>query len=178
MHDLGVVPGTNCSFPFWINASGQVVGDGGNDCAYGFLWEGGGPMVDLNTLISSQSGFSISGAPGVSAVYINDQGEIFGKGTPAGCDDAEVCGHDYVLIPCDENHPGIEGCDYSLVDSAAAAEVPPARTRQQRRILPRCPRAERALDCDPRCNLPGSGPRRRLMRGRTSVIGVPLRRSR
>ena len=128
MHDLGVVPGTNCSFPFWINASGQVVGDGGNDCAYGFLWEGGGPMVDLNTLISSQSGFSISGAPGVSAVYINDQGEIFGKGTPAGCDDADVCGHDYVLIPCDENHPGIEGCDYSLVDSAAAAEVPPART--------------------------------------------------
>jgi probable HAF family extracellular repeat protein len=120
MHDLGVVPGTNCSYPFWINASGQIVGIGGNDCVDGFLWENGGPMVDLNSLISNKSGFDITAA--VAAVYINDQGEIIGKGTPAGCDDADTCGHVYLLIPCDENHPGIEGCDYSLVDLAARTQ--------------------------------------------------------
>ena len=126
MHDLGVVPGTNCSFPFWINARGQIVGIGGNDCYDGFLWEDGGPMVDLNTLVSNKSGFSIT-APGgqgfAGGIYINDNGEIFGRGIPAGCNDAAVCGHDFVLIPCDENHPGIEGCDYSRVDATPAAQV-------------------------------------------------------
>jgi probable HAF family extracellular repeat protein len=128
MHDLGVVPGTNCSYPSWINAREQIVGIGGNDCADGFLWEDGGPMVDLNSLVTSSNGFSITAA--VAAAYINDEGEIFGRGTPAGCDDADVCGHDYLLIPCDENHPGIEACDYSLVDAAAATRVSPAHTMQ------------------------------------------------
>ena len=91
-------------------------------------------MVDLNTLISNESGFSIT-APGgqgfAGGVYINDSGEIFGRGIPAGCNDAEVCGHDFVMIPCDENHPDIEDCDYSLVDTAVPTRESSASTTQE-----------------------------------------------
>ena len=119
--DLGALPGDNCANPFWINASGQVVGHGGTNCeGRGFLSENSGALIDLNTLIASDDGFSIT-----DATYINDRGEIIGQGLPTGCTDADTCGHTYVLIPCDENHPNIEGCDYSGVD-AATAEI---RTR-------------------------------------------------
>jgi probable HAF family extracellular repeat protein len=113
MHDLGALDG--CSFALAINNADQVVGNwGGPQCKEGaFLWENGGPMVDLNTLVSSASGLSVA-----AAFLINNLGEIVGSS-------ADVTGNLYamLLIPCDENHPGIEGCDYSLVDSATAAEV-------------------------------------------------------
>lgn len=54
---------------------------------------------------------------------INDGGEIAGSS-------ADVNGNSYaiLLIPCDENHPSVEGCDYSLVDPDTTAQVrtPPA----------------------------------------------------
>ncbi|MGH9774991.1 MAG: hypothetical protein ACRD50_08605 [Candidatus Acidiferrales bacterium] len=116
--DLGTLGSDTCSFASSINARGQVVGDSkpgcGPDSDRGFLWENGS-IFDLNTLI-----------PAGSALYlqfidtINDRGEITGTG-------ADVSGneHAFLLIPCDENHPGIEGCDYSPVDAATAAEVSP-----------------------------------------------------
>lgn len=68
-------------------------------------------MADLNTLIPPDSSMHLSWA-----VYINDRGEITGYGVlPNG----DV--HTFLLIPCEENHADVEGCDYDMVDEAAAA---------------------------------------------------------
>ncbi len=76
-------------------------------------------MVDLNTLVPSNPGLVLW-----NALYINDRGEIAAQGTLSNGDD-----HSFVLIPCDENHPGVESCDYSMVDAATAAAQSPARLR-------------------------------------------------
>jgi hypothetical protein len=50
-----------------------------------------------------------------NAFNINDRGEILAKAAPIGFapnDDADL-GHLVLLIPCDERHPNIEGCDHS-----------------------------------------------------------------
>ncbi len=109
MHDLGAIQG--CAAALAINVRSQVVGNWGDfpNCDVGaFLWEDGGPIVDLSTLISPPTKLS------VLVIGINDRGEIAGN-----ADNANDIGHAILLIPCDENHPDIEGCDYSLVDSAA-----------------------------------------------------------
>jgi len=121
--DLGTVGTDACSYAGDINARGQVVGgsfslsaclDNG-DPTRAFLWEDGA-IFDLNTLI-----------PPGSALYllipdtINDRGEIAGTGV-----DASGNEHAFMLIPCDGNHPGIEGCDYGLVDPAETAREVPA----------------------------------------------------
>jgi hypothetical protein len=69
----------------------------------------------LNTLIPSGSSLYL-----IDPETINDQGEIAGNGV-----DASGYQHAFLLIPCDENHPGVEGCDYSPVDPATLAEVHP-----------------------------------------------------
>ena len=131
IHDLGTLPGDSCANAYYVNASGQVVGTSENRelCSvptgeHAFLWENGGPMVDLNTLIPSGSSLQLT-----FAVAINDRGEIAGFGVPTGCipQDVDLCGHAYVLIPCDENHSDIEGCDYDPVDATAASDVQPAQ---------------------------------------------------
>jgi len=70
-------------------------------------------MVDLNTLVSSNSGLSAAGA-----IEINDSGEIVGSAV-----DANGNFHAMLLIPCDDNHPAVEGCDYSPADAPASAGV-------------------------------------------------------
>jgi probable HAF family extracellular repeat protein len=121
--DLGSVAGDCGSFAFWINASGQVVGSSSicsTGSSRGFLWEDGGPMADLNTLIVPSSSLFVPWG-----ITINDRGEIAAKGVLPSGDE-----HAVLLIPCDENHPGIEGCDYSLVDTNAVAPIRPALTSQ------------------------------------------------
>ena len=81
MTDLGTVEGDNSSNAFGINNKGQVVGqswffDGENVTQFhAFLWEKGGPMVDLNTLVSPASNLNL-----FEADFINDRGEIVARG--------------------------------------------------------------------------------------------------
>ena len=76
-----LVPG-GTSVAYGINAGGQVVGfsyagtcppcTATNDA---FLWEGGGPKVDLNTLVENPSNLHLTGAYAIS-----DSGEILAEG--------------------------------------------------------------------------------------------------
>jgi probable HAF family extracellular repeat protein len=129
MTDLGTVDGDACSTAQNANSVGQVVGssqasDGMGSCVnpftHAFLWENGGASVDLNSLIPAGSPLQLT-----VASYISDRGEIVGGGNPLGCTDNDNCNHVYVLIPCDENHPAVEGCDYSMVATPAATQAKP-----------------------------------------------------
>jgi probable HAF family extracellular repeat protein len=127
MTDLGTLPGYGCSSAQWINSSDQIVGDF-SDCisvSAASLWEKGS-MVDLNTLIPPNSTLHLDGA-----IDINDEGEIAGQGSTSNGDT-----HAFLLIPCDENHSGIEGCDYSKVDGATAAQSAPRYVRSGRQSAP------------------------------------------
>jgi probable HAF family extracellular repeat protein len=119
MTDLGTIDGDPCSIARGINSRGQVVG-AATDCSHqlnAFLWEQGGTMVDLNTLIPPNSGVVLN-----HALYINDRGDIASLGILSNGDI-----HSFVLTPCDENHLSVEGCDYSMVDAATAAAHSAAR---------------------------------------------------
>lgn len=70
-------------------------------------------MVDLNTLVPPNSGLLL-----VEPGQINDRGEV-----SVTASDASGNNHVVLLIPCDGHHPGVEGCDYSLVEATAAARV-------------------------------------------------------
>jgi probable HAF family extracellular repeat protein len=97
---------------FSINASEQVVGNlyTNGIATAAFLSEDGGPVVDLNTLIPPGSGLQL-----YEADQVNDLGEISVQGA-----DASGNNHVVLLIPCDENHPDVEGCDYSFVEAGSA----------------------------------------------------------
>jgi uncharacterized membrane protein len=112
---LGSLHSGDCAGGTSVNPSGQVVGlSGPNGCVtvLPFLWEDGGPMVDLNTLVPPNSGIQLQ-----EALQINNRGEIAGNGVDANGDN-----HAVLLIPCDENHPGVTGCDYGTVDASTAAQ--------------------------------------------------------
>jgi probable HAF family extracellular repeat protein len=125
--DLGTVAGDTCSGANWINSQGQIVGFGSADCNnedHAGLSENGGPLVDLQTLVLPGSGVTLT-----NALFINDRGEIAGRGNPP-----SGIQHAVLLIPCDENHAGVEGCDYSMVDAATAAAQ-----SAERPYVPRAP---------------------------------------
>jgi probable HAF family extracellular repeat protein len=96
--DLGTVEGDNASNAFGINNKRQVVGqswffDGQNTTsAHAFVWEKGGPMLDLNTLVSPASDLDL-----FEADFITDRGEIVARGFTATGDV-----HTAILIPQSE----------------------------------------------------------------------------
>jgi probable HAF family extracellular repeat protein len=116
MTDLGTLGTDPDSEAYAVNLRGQVVGNTG---VFGvvdhraFLWEDDGPMVDLNTLISPSPGLQLT-----HALFVNDRGEIAAEGNLSNGDI-----HAFVLIPCDEDHPGVEGCDYAPVETVTEAPV-------------------------------------------------------
>jgi probable HAF family extracellular repeat protein len=113
--DLGTLGTDQCSRALMANSKGQVVGGTLAVCQVettrAFLREDGGPIADLNSLTVGDSGANL-----YEADNINERGEIVASGLPAGCSDRFSCGHIYLLIPCDENHADVEGCDYRTVE--------------------------------------------------------------
>lgn len=68
--DLATVKGDACSRGRGINARGQAVG-GSSDCRaflHAFVWEEGGPMLDLNTLIAPGPGWQLTNASSTSTI--------------------------------------------------------------------------------------------------------------
>jgi probable HAF family extracellular repeat protein len=119
MTDLGTSNGLSNSEALSINSRRRIVGLSFN-CDFSVvdasLWEEGS-VVDLNTLISPHPALHLS-----TATYINDRGEITALGSLPNGDQRAV-----LLIPCDDDHPGLEGCDYSMVDANASPDQSQAR---------------------------------------------------
>jgi probable HAF family extracellular repeat protein len=117
LKNLGTVDGDPCSQAFSINEKSQVVGVSDNCVSgadlHGFLWENGGPIIDLNKLVVPTESLTV-----VSAVFINERGEIGCVGTLANGDS-----HGCLLIPCDESHADVEGCDYAMAETSSAAQI-------------------------------------------------------
>jgi probable HAF family extracellular repeat protein len=134
--DLGTVDGDPSSSAFVINSERQVVGatqDINFNPVHAFLWEQGS-MADLNSLIPADSGVQLT-----AAVGLNEEGQIAAQGVLPNGDS-----HSFLLIPCDENHPGIEGCDYRMVDAAAATQrSAPQYLPSGRQRLPQWQRSNR-----------------------------------
>ena len=129
MTDLGAIGNDPCSYATGINAKGQVVGASLSPCTQGataraFLWEDGS-IVALNALIPPGSGLRLG-----QTYTINDRGEIAGEGSDSSEND-----HAFLLIPCDEHHSGVEGCDYSLLDSVALPQSASPRNLPAKRNI-------------------------------------------
>lgn len=127
MTDLGTVGGDPCSFAQGVNDENQVVGNSSPNCDFdfsrAFLWEHNS-MIDLNSLVPPNSPFQL-----IYAYTINQRGEIAANGIDAnGIEQAAL------LIPCDEGHPGIDGCDYSLIDTVTATLNDVAHYRHSRNV--------------------------------------------
>ena len=120
MTDLGNLGRTSSAEG--INSSGQIVGGSrvNSTTVAAFLWENGGPMVDLNVLIPPGSGLTLT-----EGWSINDRGEIAGWGKLANGDT-----HVVLLIPCGDHHPG-ECEDNSLIEAPTPQAGVPASTHSQ-----------------------------------------------
>ena len=122
MTDLGTLPEEICSNAVSINQREQILGYSSPACNSNtlrpVLWENG-IIYDLSALIVPGSDITLG-----ELSTLNDRGEMAGVGTLPNGDL-----HAVLLIPCDAEHENVEGCDYKLVDAAAASSKPTAFTQ-------------------------------------------------
>jgi probable HAF family extracellular repeat protein len=142
--DLGTLYGEACSRGRGLNAREQVVG-GSSDCRnflHAFIWEEGGPMQDLNTLIAPGSGWQLT-----NAFNINDRGEILAKAAPVGFtpNDDEDLGHLVLLVPCDDASGSSCGAD-SPGSSGTASPQSTTQTVSSAKSTDFAPRARTAKE--------------------------------
>jgi probable HAF family extracellular repeat protein len=76
MIDLGTLNGGGFSRAYDLNNNGQVVGEATSGASWHAILFDGQTIIDLNSLISQNSGWTLNHASG-----INDRGEITGWGT-------------------------------------------------------------------------------------------------
>jgi probable HAF family extracellular repeat protein len=98
-----------CSIAFNSNSKGQIVGNSlplCEDDPHPFLWENGGPMIDLNIFVPPGSGILLR-----EAYFINEGGMIAVTGQIAGVDRA------FVLVPV------AESTDSSAGEAQASPQV-------------------------------------------------------
>jgi probable HAF family extracellular repeat protein len=96
MTDLGSVAGDGCSNANGINSRGQVVGESFScsaDSHHAFLWENGGPAIDLNIFVPPGSDLQLT-----EAQFVGERGEIAGAALLANGDF-----HAFLLIPDDKD---------------------------------------------------------------------------
>jgi probable HAF family extracellular repeat protein len=107
---------------YHINAGGQVVGTSGDGCdeVHAFLWQRGGPMMDLNDLVPFGSGLVLT-----AGEFINDRGEIGASGVLPNGDH-----HAILLIPCDEKQGDTDGCRDSAQNENGRPSAPALRAAE------------------------------------------------
>jgi probable HAF family extracellular repeat protein len=116
-----------------INSKQQIIGNTFNCSTNIFrtvLWDNGS-IIDLNAAIPPNSSLFL-----LEPDNINERGEIVGRGAPPGCDNLDLCGHVFLLIPCD--HAGVQGCEGNDGISARTGSPPiatNATTLTQRRRM-------------------------------------------
>jgi probable HAF family extracellular repeat protein len=121
MTNLGTA--RDCSVAQQVNARGQAVGPS-FPCSVG-IFNGAddatlfdhGAAINLNDFVPPGSDFHLTGDDS----YINASGEIAVAGILSNGERRA-----FLLIPCDENHPGTEGCDYSPFDPPVSSALPAA----------------------------------------------------
>jgi probable HAF family extracellular repeat protein len=137
MRGLGTVAGDACSVAFNINSRGQVVGSSVSadncfgDSGHAFLWEHGGPMIDLNDFVPPDANLTLT-----QGDFINDRGEILVTGMLSNGDLRTV-----LLIPCDEEHGDREGCEDQCASAGVVRHALPSRSLS--RETSRLPRWQR-----------------------------------
>jgi len=127
MTDLGVVAGDPCSTAYGINSREQIVGVSSpcGQSGHGFLWENGGPIVDLQTLVLPGSDVTIK-----EVYFINDAGEIAGFRTNSNGDQRGI-----LLIPkgdCDNDYESrIDASQSDTLQHPGPTIKPMNRRREQ-----------------------------------------------